>query len=192
MVMTVLSAVCVTLGERPDWPTAKQLLSDPGFLKRLINYDHQNVSDKIYTRVRKYTREEDFNPLAVGKISVACKSMCSWVIALENYTKVHRMVKPKQEKCREAQEALAVSREKLALKQKSFGKVEDQLMVLEERYRDSINQLRILEGSKALTTVRLERATSFINALTAEKVRQRRALIVEEVTTSDPQATLIS
>lgn len=192
MVMTVLSAVCVTLGERPDWPTAKQLLSDPGFLKRLINYDHQNVSDKIYTRVRKYTREEDFNPLAVGKISVACKSMCSWVIALENYTKVHRMVKPKQEKCREAQEALAVSREKLALKQKSLGKVEDQLMVLEERYRDSINQLRILEGSKALTTVRLERATSFINALTAEKVRQRRALIVEEVTTSDPQATLIS
>lgn len=192
MVMTVLSAVCVTLGERPDWPTAKQLLSDPGFLKRLINYDHQNVSDKIYTRVRKYTREEDFNPLAVGKISVACKSMCSWVIALENYTKVHRMVKPKQEKCREAQEALAVSREKLALKQKSFGKVEDQLMVLEERYRDSINQLRILEGSKALTTVRLERATSFINALTAEKVRQRCALIVEEVTTSDPQATLIS
>lgn len=192
MVMTVLSAVCVTLGERPDWPTAKQLLSDPGFLKRLIIYDHQNVSDKIYTRVRKYTREEDFNPLAVGKISVACKSMCSWVIALENYTKVHRMVKPKQEKCREAQEALAVSREKLALKQKSLGKVEDQLMVLEERYRDSINQLRILEGSKALTTVRLERATSFINALTAEKVRQRRALIVEEVTTSDPQATLIS
>lgn len=171
MVMTVLSAVCVTLGEKPDWPTAKQLLSDPGFLKKLINYDHQNMSDKIYTRVRKYTREEDFNPLAIGKISVACKSMCSWVIALENYTKVHRMVKPKQEKCREAQEALAVAREKLALKQRSLKKVEDQLKALEERYRDSVNQLRILEGSKTLTTVRLERAASLINVLATEKVR---------------------
>ena len=96
MVMTVLGAVCVLLQEKPDWSTAKLLLGDPAFLKNLIRYDKNSVTDKIYNRLKKYTKQEDFNPTAVGRISVACKSMCSWVLALEHYTDVYRMVQPKQ------------------------------------------------------------------------------------------------
>ena len=170
MVMTVLSAVCVILHEKPDWPTAKQLLSDPNFLKRLINFDHKNLPDKIYNRLKRYTKHTDFNPLTVGKISVACKSMCSWVLALEHYTTVLRIVKPKQEKCEEAQIALAEARIKLLAKQAALKKVEDQLHELENQHRDSVNQLKELQQSKELTITRLQRAALLTKALTTEKV----------------------
>jgi dynein heavy chain len=84
MVMTVMSAVCVLLNEKPDWSTSKLLLGDPSFMKILINYDKNSVTDKIYKRLQRYTKQTDFNPTSVGRISIACKSMCSWVLALEH------------------------------------------------------------------------------------------------------------
>lgn len=168
--MTVLSAVCVTLNEKPDWPTAKLLLADPAFLKKLINYNHNDVSDKVYNRLKRYTKRADFNPIAVGKISVACKSMCAWVLALENYTAVSHMVRPKQQKCKEAQEALQEAHEKLSAKEASLAKVEEQLHSLEERYKESVQQLDAIKNNKELTIKRLERASLMINVLTSEKV----------------------
>lgn len=47
MVMTVLSAVCVLLQQKPDWNSAKLLLGDPGFLKKLVSYDKNSVPDKV-------------------------------------------------------------------------------------------------------------------------------------------------
>ena len=48
MVMTVMAAVCVILQEKPDWPSAKRLLGDSGFLLKLVALDKDNVSDKVW------------------------------------------------------------------------------------------------------------------------------------------------
>lgn len=170
MVMTVLSAVCVVLNEKPDWSTAKLLLADPNFLKKLINYNHDNVSDKIQVNLKKYTKQASFNPVTVGKISSACKNMCSWVLALENYTNVSRIVKPKQLKCEEAQKALKSAQGELLIKQDSLKKVENQLNDLERHYQANVDQLTQLRCSKELTVKRLESAACLLQALTNEKV----------------------
>ena len=170
MVMTVLSAVCVVLNEKPDWATAKLLLGDPGFLKKLINYDHQNMSDKVYSQLKKYLKNTEFNPLTVGKISGACKSMCSWILALINYTTVYRLVLPKKIKCEEAQKALLEAKEAILFKQSSLKKVEDQFYALEQRHQDNLAQLKELEFSKQLTIKRLGKAALLIVALNNEKV----------------------
>lgn len=47
MVMTVLSAVCVLLQQKPDWNSAKLLLGDQGFLKKLVGYDKNSVPEKV-------------------------------------------------------------------------------------------------------------------------------------------------
>ena len=39
LVLTVMEAICTLFNVRPDWANSKQLLGDPGFLKRLIEYD---------------------------------------------------------------------------------------------------------------------------------------------------------
>ena len=44
---TVMSAVCVLFQRKPDWPTAKQMLGDPNFLKKLLQFDKNSVPDKV-------------------------------------------------------------------------------------------------------------------------------------------------
>ena len=129
MVMTVLSTVCILLGQKTDWSTAKLLLGDSGFIKKLINYDRNCITDRIYDKLKKITKHPDFNPTFVGKISKACKSMCAWVLALQHYTEVYRMVLPKQKKCEEAQAALAVARENLQQKRSALARVSEMLIV---------------------------------------------------------------
>ena len=82
------------------------------FFSRPILSLHQ-----VFTRLKRYTQHPEFNPEAVGKISVACKSMCQWVLALENYAEVYKIVEPKQRRCEEAQAALAIAKENLEQKQ---------------------------------------------------------------------------
>ena len=63
MVMTVLGAVCVLLQQKPDWNTAKLLLGDQGFLKRLVQYDKNAVPDKVFTRLKRCTYCKDEAPI---------------------------------------------------------------------------------------------------------------------------------
>ena len=45
LVLTVMEAVCILFNIRPDWSNAKQLLGEPGFLKKLIDFDKVHVAD---------------------------------------------------------------------------------------------------------------------------------------------------
>ena len=49
LVVTVMAAVCILLQEKADWATAKQVLGDPQFLKRLKSYDQnlKTVPEKV-------------------------------------------------------------------------------------------------------------------------------------------------
>ena len=47
MVRKVMEAVCVLLKEKPNWTSAKQLLGDPGLLKRLTNFEKDNIPLKV-------------------------------------------------------------------------------------------------------------------------------------------------
>ena len=50
LVVTVMSAVCCLLQEKTDWATAKQVLGDQQFLKRLINFDKNSVPEKVVSQ----------------------------------------------------------------------------------------------------------------------------------------------
>jgi hypothetical protein len=46
---------------------------------------------QVFHKLKKYTKHPDFNPEAVGKVSLACMSICQWVLALEHYNEVHKV-----------------------------------------------------------------------------------------------------
>uniref|UniRef100_A0A8P4KSK9 AAA+ ATPase domain-containing protein n=1 Tax=Dicentrarchus labrax TaxID=13489 RepID=A0A8P4KSK9_DICLA len=115
LVMTVMEAVCILLNcksvssptslspYRPDWAGAKQVLGDANFLRRLTDYDKDNIKPQILLKLQKYIKNPDFIPEKVEKVSKACRSMCMWVRAMDLYSRVLKEVGPKREKLAKAQ-----------------------------------------------------------------------------------------
>jgi dynein heavy chain len=82
----------------------------------LVKFDKDNIAPKKIKKVSKYTKKETFAVEAVGKVSVAAKSLCMWVHAMVIYDRVAKTVGPKKallaSKKAELNEAMALLKEK--------------------------------------------------------------------------------
>ncbi len=47
LVQLTMEGVCTLLQEKADWETAKRVLGDAAFIKRLVEYDKDNIPDKV-------------------------------------------------------------------------------------------------------------------------------------------------
>ena len=45
----------------------------------------------MFTKLKKYSKVADFKAEAVGKVSLACRSLCLWVLAMEHYNEVYKV-----------------------------------------------------------------------------------------------------
>ncbi|XP_038058163.1 dynein heavy chain 6, axonemal-like isoform X3 [Patiria miniata] len=177
MVLTVMETICILLGVKPDWPSAKGLLSDPNFLKRLMDYDKDNVPDSYLKKLKKYIENPKFVPEVVEKTSKACKSMCMWVRAVDLYSKVFRTVEPKKKKLKEAEDELAATMSVLKEKQDKLAAVEAQIAELQASYDASVNEKETLVKTMAQTAGRLKRAGKLTTALGDEQGRWQESVL---------------
>mmetsp|Transcript_46773 Transcript_46773/g.83798 ORF Transcript_46773/g.83798 Transcript_46773/m.83798 type:complete len:4084 (-) Transcript_46773:846-13097(-) len=166
-----LEAVCTLLKEGKDWASAKKVISDSGFLKRLLNYDKDNIPAKVSKDVQKYINDESFTPQIVESSSKACAGLCMWVRAIDTYSKVAKNVGPKKEKLAAAEEKLAAAQKLLRQKQSDLAAMEAKVRKLQESYEESVQKGKNLEAEMKVTEVRLERAGKLIGGLSSEKVR---------------------
>ncbi|CAF0983043.1 unnamed protein product [Adineta steineri] len=185
-VMMVMCAVCVLLECKSDWATARQVLGDSGFISRLTNLDINNISDRTYRKLLQYSRNPEFTPDLIGKVSSACRSICKWVLAIQRYYEVYRTVKPKEEKVKTANEALSVMQKSLSRKQEMLKLVKDHLQELEDKYNNSVNEKQALYARRELMKQRMSCAHELTNVLAIEKVRWQ-----EQVTQLEQQVRLL-
>ncbi|XP_029794387.1 dynein heavy chain 6, axonemal [Suricata suricatta] len=176
LVMTVMEAISILLNAKPDWPTAKQLLGDSNFLRRLLEYDKENIKPQILAKLQKYINNPDFVPEKVEKVSKACKSMCMWVRAMDLYSRVVKEVEPKRQKLRAAQAELDITMATLREKQALLKKVENQIQALQDKYDKGVNEKESLAKTMALTKARLIRAGKLTAALEDEQVRWEESI----------------
>ena len=80
----------------PTWAEAKRQLGDSNFIKSLVFFDKENISDKTLKRIGQICSRPDFKPDTVGRVSLAAKSLCMWVRAMEVYGRIFRVVEPKK------------------------------------------------------------------------------------------------
>ncbi|CAH8601294.1 unnamed protein product [Schistosoma mattheei] len=100
LVQTVMEAVCIMLGQKGDWATAKIVLNDSNFLRKLVEYPKDDITDGQLKKLKKFIDNPEFIPEIVEKTSKACKSMCMWVRALNLYAHIFRTVEPKRKRNR--------------------------------------------------------------------------------------------
>lgn len=86
----VMEAVMILRGKDANWTTAKRELGEGDFLDQLKNFDKDNISDKILKRIAVYTKDPELEPEKVGIVSLACKSLCLWVRAIERYAYIYK------------------------------------------------------------------------------------------------------
>lgn len=176
LVMMTMEAVNILLQEKPDWDTAKKVLSDTKFMDKLKSFDKDNIPQKVLKQLEKYTQKEEYKPATVGNQSRAAMSLCMWTHAMDTYSKVAKEVEPKKAKVAELTEQLNVANAALKAKQDDLQKVINQVAALQKRLKDTINEKERLENEAALTKARLARADILTVGLKDEGVRWRETV----------------
>lgn len=82
-------------------------IGDGNFIKQLVNYDKDNMTDRVLKKIGTYCAQSDFQPEIIGRVSLAAKSLCMWVRAMEVYGRIYRVVEPKRQRLNQATQQLA-------------------------------------------------------------------------------------
>lgn len=69
-----------------------------------MDFDKDNIPQKVLSKIERYTRLETFQPAIVEKCNVAAGALCLWVRSLEDYSKALKVVAPKRARMAHAQE----------------------------------------------------------------------------------------
>ena len=63
-----------------------------------MNFDKDNISDRVLKKIGQYCSQADFQPEIIGRVSLAAKSLCMWVRAMDMYGRIYRVVEPKRQR----------------------------------------------------------------------------------------------
>ncbi|XP_068431186.1 dynein axonemal heavy chain 3 isoform X2 [Clinocottus analis] len=191
LVKLVMESICIMKGIKPErkpdpsgsgkmiedfWGPSKKLLGDLKFLESLKAYDKDNIPAANIKKIRdKFVDNPDFQPSIIKNVSSACEGLCKWVRALEVYERVAKVVAPKKERLKLAEDELAVQMATLTVKRTELKKVEDRLQSLNDDLAAMINKKKELEDNIDLCSQKLIRAEKLIGGLGGEKDRWTEA-----------------
>lgn len=177
----VMEAVCVLLGEKPDWASSKALLMGTDFLDKLNTFDRNNVPENILKKLKTYVSKPEFEPDFVAGKNFACRSICLWVRAIDNYCKVNKEVLPKKQKMSEMNSKLEVANKELAATQGQLDKVRENLAKLQRECDETMEKKEKLLSDMDLTQRRVENAKKLTDLLFDEGIRWREQVASLEV-----------
>uniref|UniRef100_A0A8C4S375 Dynein axonemal heavy chain 2 n=1 Tax=Erpetoichthys calabaricus TaxID=27687 RepID=A0A8C4S375_ERPCA len=171
LVEKVMQAVMILIGVDPTWAEAKRQLGEPNFIKQLVNFDRNNISDRVLKKIGQYCTQPDFQPDIIGRVSLAAKSLCMWVRAMEVYGRIYRVVEPKQLRLESAKAQLAEKQAALAESQAKLKEVGEKLELLKKQYEEKSTQKEELRKKSEEMEIKLDRADKLVNGLAGEKIR---------------------
>ncbi|KAK1890151.1 Dynein heavy chain 2 axonemal, partial [Dissostichus eleginoides] len=181
LVETVMTAVMTLLGKEPTWAEAKRQIGESNFIKTLVNFDKDNISDRVLKKISRYCRQVDFQPEIIGKVSLAAKSLCMWVRAMEVYGNTFRVVEPKRAQLNAATSQLEEKQAAMASAQSKLQEVAEKLDQLQKELGEKLATKESLRQKSEEMEVKLDRADKLVTGLAGERVRwEERVTGLEE------------
>jgi len=176
MVQTVMEGVCILKNEKPDWDTAKRLLSNANFLSSLETHDKDKIKESTTRKLQKYIKDPNFTPDNVEKVSKAAKSLCMWVIAMDTYARVAKSVEPKRQRLLGAEKKVSQMQKLLKEKTAKLEAAQAVAKELQDKLEDTERKRDELQTNASETEARLVRAEQLISGLGGEQVRWSKEL----------------
>ena len=97
-------------------------------------------------KIRKeFITNPDFDPAKVANASSAAEGLCKWILAMEIYDRVAKVVAPKKEKLAIAQAELSKTMEQLNQKRAELRAVEERLANLKRKFQEMTDKKAKLE-----------------------------------------------
>ena len=171
LVKLVLEAVMMLFGLPTDWSTAKKKLSEADFLSQVKTYDKDNIKPSVMKKLSRYTKQSSFEPKEVQSQSTAAATLCSWVLAIEEYAKVSAQVEPKRERQRQALAELERKQADLADAENTLKEVQEKVDNLKKQHDDSSAEKDALKQQAEELSLKLDRAEKLVSGLSGEKER---------------------
>ncbi|RHY81434.1 hypothetical protein DYB37_003901 [Aphanomyces astaci] len=175
-VETVMSCVCLLLGEKQTWDAAQKVLKDSSFIERLMNYDKDNIPAPLLKKLSKCVSEPGMSVEVVSKVSKAATSLCMWAHAMDVYSKVAKEVGPKKANLDAMNEKLQAANAVLKTKQDELRVVNEKVMLLEKQCKDTLDEKDALAKEAGTTEKRLVRAEKLISGLSVEGKRWKESV----------------
>ena len=141
----VTSVVCMFFGIKPEkmkdeanpgkkidnwWPPSQKMLQDVQMIPKLINYDKENISQKLIDDIQPIITQENFNIAKLKNVSGVAMNMAKWVFAMDGFYKVNLIVKPKKAQLAIAEEEYASVMSVLKVKQAELKVIVDKVNAL--------------------------------------------------------------
>lgn len=167
--------VCLQKGT--SWGEAKKELADPNFMDRLVKYNKDKIGPKILAGMEKYTSLPEFDVDYVTAKSAAAGKLCSWVRALESYAKSLKIVEPKRERKRLAEEKLAKMTADLQRLEDDFNKVKARLAELSGEFTQTNTEASSLKTELDELQKKIDRGDRLVTGLASEKIRWQDQLV---------------
>ena len=97
-------------------------------------------------KIRKdYITNPDFDPAKVANASSAAEGLCKWILAMEIYDRVAKIVAPKKERMQLAEAELNKTLDQLKQKRLELKAVEERLQNLKQQFQEMIEKKEKLE-----------------------------------------------
>lgn len=176
--MIVLDAVMTLLGCETSFAEAKKQLGEPKFLEWLYEYDKDHIPDKLLKKITDYVRLPDFDPEEIGTVSIAAKSLAKWVIAIEKYGQLFKVIAPKRAKLDSIMASLKEKEDILQRQQREYYELQKKVQDIQDEYEERARLKEELNKQTTDLKESLERASLLLEGLVEEKFRWEESLRV--------------
>ncbi|CAF1579491.1 unnamed protein product, partial [Adineta steineri] len=166
-----LEAVMILRNSEPTWAEAKRQLGDTTFINQLINFDKDNIPDRVIMKISKYTQDPMLSPIEIARVSTAAAGLFAWVRAMEEYSKIFKTVKPKRDRYEAAMNELNEKRAQIADAERQIQEAQKRLDELRANYEKQMAEKEQLRRDCEHMQMMLDKASRLINGLASEKVR---------------------